>query len=237
MDRLTKGKTHKGIVMKCERKFFIDLKTFQDLKRSLKKENGNLVCLVEGVQGNHNLAVLIRTCIYMGSDALIFNRKYRPHMNTQLARVSGGASELYKFYSVRFIKNFLTKARQDGWVVIALDSDQIWLDDDEQEIEEKSTSTSSSSDSDDENSKEHQVKKVTLNNLPEFESTKNIIVMMTSKSDSHKHSIDYLVTVPPLGDESYVDKFPYTLIKNLNTGVTAGMVLSHLRTTKGNNNK
>ena len=234
MDKLTKGKTHRGIVMKCERKTFIDLKAYNDLKNSLRKEKGNIVCLVEGVQGNHNVAVLIRTCIYMGTDAIIFNRKDRPDMNTQLARVSGGASELFRFYSLRFIKNFLTKAREDGWVVVALDTDQVWTDDNEPENEQNSpSSSSSSSDSENEESQEHVVKNVRIDNLPNLGNEKNVIVFMTSKSESHKHSIDYLVSVPPLGDESNIDKFPYNLIKNLNTGVTAGMLLAHLRKDKG----
>ena len=88
LDKVSIGKNHNGIVLKCSRKPYIECKKFSDLKPYMTKESGNVVFLLDKVADNHNVANVIRSCVFLGSEVIVFNRQDRPMLSKKMANIS-----------------------------------------------------------------------------------------------------------------------------------------------------
>jgi hypothetical protein len=235
MDKVSLGKNHNGIVLKCSRKPYIECKKFADLKEKfITKEKGNVIVLIDRINDNFSVGSLIRSCVYLGTEAIVVNKEDRPQLSNQLAKISGGATEVVEIVSIKFIKKFLQEAQKDGFTVISANSDKD-KDDDESNAKNKNKKEEEVTT---EPRGENKCVNVSLHDLPLDLNTNNIVILISSDPEAHVNSCNYHVTFPPLFDEFNKRKFPFNVIDSLNSGATMGMILSHLRfKSKLNQNK
>jgi hypothetical protein len=215
IDKFTKDSKHNGIMIKCGRRDYIPIKKFSDIKSTLKKHNNNIIVIIDRISDNFNFSNVIRSSVFLGADAIIVNREDRPQLNNIIAKSSHGASEVAKIHSIRFIKNFMTEAREEGWVVIGTKA--------EKEKEE----TTNNSEIDKRRNTSNKCENVNLNTL-EIKPESNVIVMISSEIDSHLNSCDFKVDVSPNFDDRGANKYLFNIVESLNPGVTAGFILNYL---------
>jgi tRNA G18 (ribose-2'-O)-methylase SpoU len=106
MDKLTLNKQSEGVCLKCEPRDYIEMKKFHEIKKYLKKENGNVIVIFEKSDST-TLGIISRTCLFMGVDMLIIGKEDRPILSSSIAKISSGASEIINIFSVKFIQQFL----------------------------------------------------------------------------------------------------------------------------------
>jgi hypothetical protein len=238
LDKISFGKNHNGIVLKCSRKPYIECKRFIDLKdKYITKEKGNVVVIIDRVSDIYSAASLIRSCVYLGTEAILMNKEDRPMLSSQMAKFSGGASEVVDILSIKFIKKFLLEAQKEGWKVISANADR------EKEDDESNSKNGSSNQNSNNNEKtneeeegntsslnqDNKCQKIHLHDLPLDLNKNNIVILISSDPEAHKNSSNFHVTLPPLFNEGNQNKFPFNIIDTLNSGVTLGMILSQLR--------
>lgn len=237
LDKVSLGKNHNGIALKCSRKNYIECKKFIDLKEKyITKEKGNVVVVIDRVSDIHSAATLIRSCVYLGTEAIVLNKEDRPMLSSKMAKFSGGASEVVDILSIKFIKKFLLEAQKEGWKVISANSDSEKQDDDSNSKNNSSNQSSNNNEKiiEEEASnlsfnEKSKCQKVNLHDLPIDIEKNNVVILISSDAESHANSCNFHVTLPPLFKEGNENKFPFNIIDTLNSGVTLGMILSQLR--------
>jgi tRNA G18 (ribose-2'-O)-methylase SpoU len=107
IDKLTKYKGHKGIILKSESRDLYYLKHFKGFQNKLmKKQNGNLVLITEYIDAS-SFATLIHTSVYLGVDFIMANMIHKDNLNTMVSVSSKGASELSEIYTLINMKDFI----------------------------------------------------------------------------------------------------------------------------------
>jgi tRNA G18 (ribose-2'-O)-methylase SpoU len=106
MDKLTKNKPSEGVCIKSQPRDYIDIKKFNEVKKYIKKETGNIIVLFEKID-SQTLASVSRTSLFMGVDMLVLGKEDRPVINSNIAKLSLGASEIINLFSVKFVQQFL----------------------------------------------------------------------------------------------------------------------------------
>jgi tRNA G18 (ribose-2'-O)-methylase SpoU len=110
IDKLTLNKPSEGICIKSESRDYVEIKKFHEVKKYLKKESGNVIVLFEKAD-SQTLAIVSRTCLFMGVDMLIIGKEDKPQLTSSMAKLSCGASEIINLFSVKFIQQFLSGIR------------------------------------------------------------------------------------------------------------------------------
>ena len=218
MEKLARDNKNGGVIIKCSKRDYIPLKKFSDLKLNFNKKSRNIVVIIDRITDIFNFSNIIRSSVFLGADSIVVNKEDRPQLNNLIAKTSQGASEVSKIYSIKFIKQFLSEAKQEGWIVIGTKA--------EKEKEENLRSN----DKDNlrnETDPSNKCVDVALNSL-ELKSDSNVIVLISSEIDSHTNSCDLKVSVSPQIDDKFTYKNLYSVIDSLNPGVTVGFILNHL---------
>jgi len=107
LDKLTLNKTNEGICIKTETRYYIELKKFNEISKYLKKDKGNIITIFERIDTN-NLGLISRSCLHYGVDMTIIGKEDRPQINSTIAKISAGASEIINLFSIKFIQQFCT---------------------------------------------------------------------------------------------------------------------------------
>jgi len=218
MEKLVRDNKHGGIIIKCSKREYIPLKKFSELRSNFNKKNRNIVVVIDRITDNFNFSNIIRSSVFLGADAIVVNKEDRPQLNNIIAKTSYGASEVSKIYSIKFIKQFISEAKQEGWTVIGTKA--------EKEKEENLRSNDK-----DNLRKETDISNkcvnVVLDSL-ELKSDSNVIVLISSEIDSHSNSFDFKVSISPQIDDKSTYKSLYNVIDGLNPGVSIGFIINHL---------
>jgi hypothetical protein len=215
LDKVSLGKSHNGVVLRCSKKNYIDVKKISDL--NLTKKVGNVICIIDNVKDQYNVAGLIRSCLYFGCDAIIFNRQDRPDISSNIASISGGASELVQLYSIRFIKKFIQEAKKENYTILSTKADKDNDDDknDDHQISENMDLVKSNSNT---------YQESTIDELKVDLLKQNVILVLTANPANHKNCIDYHINLPGLKERSKL-----LIVETLNSCVQIGVILNHLR--------
>lgn len=216
MDKLTGTKQHEGVSINAQKRDYKDLKKFNELSKILRKKEQNIVVFTHRVTGYIHFASIVQTALFLGADFIISGKEERHVLDSSLAKASFGATEAIELYCVKFVNQFLhgiiivyVDAQRNGWKIIYVEEGQA--------PELKSEKEES----------------IALSDL-QVESSGNYIVVLSAsyKSDENRtlaKQSDYTVFIPPHLDKNKINKYPFNFISSLNIGVSAGIVLSHLR--------
>jgi tRNA G18 (ribose-2'-O)-methylase SpoU len=201
LDKYAQSKSHEGVCLKVEHRNYIEIKKFQEVKKLLKKDTGNIIVLVEKLSDPIYLGLICRNCVYLGTDLLIIGKEDRAALTGQVAKISNGASEWINIYSIKFIKQFIQDSQKSGWKVISL-------------ANQKDQRTINLNDLPVSKDKNY----ILLFSSDETNLTENTI-----------NTADIKVYLPPGLDESLANKHPYNLIQSLNISVITGLLINHLK--------
>jgi 21S rRNA (GM2251-2'-O)-methyltransferase len=78
------------------------------LEKFRKKENGNLIVVLDQIVDPQNFGSVIRTAFFLGADFIMLNKLNKPPISSTVSKVSSGASECVDLFSIKNLKNFLT---------------------------------------------------------------------------------------------------------------------------------
>jgi tRNA G18 (ribose-2'-O)-methylase SpoU len=201
LDKFAQNKQHEGICLKAENRSYIELKKFQEVKKLLKRDTGNLIVLIEKLTDPIYLGILSRTCLFMGVDILIIGKENRAELNAQAAKISNGATELSNIYSIKFIKQFIQEAQKSGWSIITTTT--------------KENKTSGLF--------ELELPK-NKNYLLMLSSEEN-----SNLSDNTLNISEHRVYIPPHLDDSLSNKHPFNIVDSMNISVISGLLISQIK--------
>ena len=217
LDKLTRDTKHNGVMIKCSKRDYLELKKFSELKGNLFKPNRNIIVIIDRITDIYNFSNVIRSSVFLGADSIIVNREDRAQLNSLIAKSSNGASEVAKIYSIKFIKQFLGEAKADGWTLIGTRAEK---DDNESNKDRERIVLN----------RVNQEKSlyITLDNL-QIKQDSNVIVLISTEIDTHVNSLDNIVSVAPYYQGKITNKNSINIVDSLNPGVSIGFILNHLR--------
>lgn len=234
MDRFTGGRPHNGLVLKSNNRDYVSVLNFQSFaEKYVHKKEGNLLVVLDQIVDPQNFGSIIRTCFFLGSDALLVNKNNKPPISSTVSKVSSGASECVDLFSIKNMRRFLGSAIGNGWTVVTTSIERehdvqmmINLEDksSEKEGQEEESQTS-------ENIKT-KTQHITLTEL-KVKPNSNIILVLGSEANGIVSDLSgvshYNVFIPPLLNKELTGKHPFNIIDSLNVGVSAGIIVNHLK--------
>jgi 21S rRNA (GM2251-2'-O)-methyltransferase len=175
------------------------------------KQQGNLIVMLDKIIDPQNFGSIIRTCFYLGIDYIITNKIHSPHLTPAISNISQGASDLMNIYSAKFFTSFILDSKKRGWKIVSTTA--------KKEPDQKSQIINKS-------------RSISFLDL-KLNKNENIILILGSESKGLEQSTfsfsDYNIYIPPCLDENKINAYNFQLIDSLNVGVTAGIIISHLK--------
>jgi 21S rRNA (GM2251-2'-O)-methyltransferase len=235
LDKFTGGRPHNGLVLKSEPRDYVYIKGFETFaNKFVNKAEGNLLVLLDQIVDPQNFGSIIRSAFFLGSDAILLNKKNKPPISSTVCKVSSGASECAELFAVKSVKKFLNGALSKGWTVVTTCIEK------EHDVQLRLNSASNGAEEEEEMSKEDseisgvkvEAKNLALTelNLPK---TSNVILVLGSEANGISSDLSgaaqYNVYIPPLLNKELTGKHPYNIIDSLNVGVSAGIIINHLK--------
>jgi 21S rRNA (GM2251-2'-O)-methyltransferase len=242
LDKLTGGRPHNGVVLKSDIRDYVYLNNFSFIEKFLTKSEGNLLILLDQIVDPQNFGSVIRSSFFLGADAILLNRKNKPPISSTVCKVSSGASECVDLFAVKSLRPFLKEAADKGWTVITTSIEkeadvQLRLDGahhvskSNQAVKELNENVTEEI-----NEKESEVieaKTTSLNDL-KLSNNKNVILILGSEASGITSNLSglahYNLFIPPMLTPEETGKHPFTLIDSLNVGVSAGIIINHIKT-------
>jgi tRNA G18 (ribose-2'-O)-methylase SpoU len=234
LDKFTGGRPHNGLVLKSHPRDYVYIKNFTPFaEKFLPKQEGNLLVLLDQIVDPQNFGSVIRSAFFLGSDALLMNKNNKPPISSTVCKVSSGASECQDLFAVKSLRRFLGEAIGKGWTVVTTSIEkendvQLRLNNNEKEEE---TTTQ------EEGEATAETKVVAKNiSLVELNLPKNSNVILVLGSEANGITSDlvgvanYNVFIPPLLNKELTGKHPFNIIDSLNVGVSAGIIINHIKT-------
>jgi tRNA G18 (ribose-2'-O)-methylase SpoU len=230
LDKFTGGRPHNGVVLKSESREYVYIKSFDKfIEKYIHKSEGNLLVLLDQIVDPQNFGSIIRSAFFLGTDAILVNRRNRPPMSSSVSKVSAGASECTELFAIRPVKNFLADAMSKGWIVISTSIEK------EHDVQLRLPAKK--------NEKEEENKEQVLTNLTETKNisltelniskTSNVILVMGSEANGITNYLkgvcNYNIYIPPLLNKELTGQSPFNIIDSLNVGVSAGIIMSHVK--------
>ncbi|KAI1416093.1 hypothetical protein F5Y13DRAFT_154556 [Hypoxylon sp. FL1857] len=77
------------------------------------------VLLLDGIQDPGNLGAILRSAAFLGVNAVAITKGYSATLTSVALKASAGASEVVKLFSVDSVLDFLTRSKEEGWLVYA----------------------------------------------------------------------------------------------------------------------
>jgi 21S rRNA (GM2251-2'-O)-methyltransferase len=176
-----------------------------------------------------NFGSIIRSSFFLGSDAILVNRKNRPPISSAVCKVSSGASECTELFAVKGVRDFLLDAMKLGFTVVTTSIEkehdvQLRLYSNKNDKDEDANESNSSSSTESKNIS------LTELNLPK---SANVIVVLGSEANGIVSNLtgvsNYNVFIPPLLNKELTGQAPYNIIDSLNVGVSAGIIINHVK--------
>ena len=246
LDKITGGRPHNGVVLKSDIRDYIYINNFAYLENNkfIPKGEGNLFILLDQIVDPQNFGSVIRSAVFLGADAILLNRKNRPPSSATVCKVSSGASECVDLFAIKSLRPFLKEAGEKGWTVITTSIEkeadvQMRLDGGSQVNSTNSNIKGNEQNESTEENAEKPVedtvivpKTVTLNEL-KLSNKSNVILVLGSEASgitsNLSGTVHYNLFIPPMLNPEETGKHPFTLIDSLNVGVSAGIIINHIK--------
>ncbi|KAI0551545.1 RNA methyltransferase [Xylaria curta] len=149
MDKMSSGRPHNGCVLEASPLPQLPLKALgplsEDLKKpgfhlelshqsseeakingtsdfvsyQLPKERNPFVLLLDGILDPGNLGAILRTAAFLGVNAIAITKSSSATLTAVALKASAGASEVTTLFSVNSTIDFLTRSKENGWLVYA----------------------------------------------------------------------------------------------------------------------
>ena len=238
LDKFTGGRPHNGLVLKSHPRDYVYIKSFAPFaEKFINKPEGNLLVLLDQIVDPQNFGSIIRSAFFLGSDALLMNKNNKPPISSTVCKVSSGASECIDLFAVKNIRKFLGEAITNGWTVVTTSIEK------EHDVQlrlnnEKSVQEDPNLENEESKEKEPQQEKIVAKNISLVElnllKSSNVILVLGSEANGITSDLvgvsNYNVYIPPLLNKELTGKHPYNIIDSLNVGVSAGIIINHIKT-------
>ncbi|KAI0881701.1 Alpha/beta knot methyltransferase [Annulohypoxylon maeteangense] len=145
MDKMSEGRPHNGCILEAsplpqlpvkhlgalaEKGFHVMLNhqsveeaqingTDDFIRCDLPANRKPFILLLDRIQDPGNLGSILRTAAFLGVNAIGITKGHSATLNSIASKASAGASEVMKLFSVDSILNFLTRSKENDWVVYA----------------------------------------------------------------------------------------------------------------------
>jgi predicted rRNA methylase len=239
LDKFTGGRPHNGLVLKSQPRDYVYIKSFAPFaEKFINKPEGNLLVLLDQIVDPQNFGSVIRSAFFLGSDALLMNKNNKPPISSTVCKVSSGASECIDLFAVKNLRKFLGEAIGKGWTVVTTSIEkehdvQLRLNNEKQEESNDNESTNQEGEG-----KESQPEKIVAKNVSLVElnlpTNSNVILVLGSEANGITSDLNgvsnYNVYIPPLLNKELTGKHPFNIIDSLNVGVSAGIIINHIKT-------
>ncbi|OTA70655.1 hypothetical protein K449DRAFT_16743 [Hypoxylon sp. EC38] len=89
------------------------------IKTDLPPNRKPFVLLLDGIQDPGNLGAILRSAAFLGVNAVGITKGHSATLTSVALKASAGASEVIKLFSTDSILDFLTRSKEEGWLVYA----------------------------------------------------------------------------------------------------------------------
>jgi len=110
LDRLSDGRPHQGLVLKCRPRLP------ERLEELPEPEDGALWVAFEGITDPMNLGAVLRSAAFFHAAGAVYERG-SARLTAVASKASAGAAELLPIFSTEDLAELLTRARARGWQV------------------------------------------------------------------------------------------------------------------------
>ena len=235
MDRFTGGRPHNGLVLKSQPREYIYVSNFSTfVEKFVHKKEGNLLILLDQIVDPQNFGSVIRSAFFLGSDAVLMNKNNKPPLSATVCKVSSGASECLDLFAVKNMRKFLGQAIGSKWTVVttSIEKDhdiQLRISPDKSNAEKENQEEEQSSENSDKTVLTQNISLTELN-IPKGS---NVILVLGSEANGITSDLtgvsNYNVHIPPLLNKELIGKHPFNIIDSLNVGVSAGIIINHIK--------
>ena len=218
-----------------------------------ERPEGKFYLFLDQVTDPQNFGSILRSAFFIGVDGIIVNKMNACGLTPVVSKVSSGALEFIPLYTVKFVSHFFEDAKKDPLNFKIISTALSDMGDDIEKTHElglKPTRDEEFSGSEDDivefgdldselkkPEPELDAKYKSLTPLDELTipggKKQNIILVLGSEGEGVSRAIakaaDHQVVIPPQLRMDQLGKFPFDTIDSLNVGVTAAMVLHHIR--------
>jgi 21S rRNA (GM2251-2'-O)-methyltransferase len=231
LDKFTGGRPHNGLVLKSHPRDYVLVKNFSAFREKyIHKSEGNLLVLLDQIVDPQNFGSIVRTSFFLGSDALLMNKNNKPPISSTVCKVSSGASECGELFAIKNMRRFLGEAISSGWNIVTTSIEK------EHDVQLR-INTSNNEEAEEKENEEIQSKIVETKNISLTElllpKTANVILVLGSEANGITSNINgvsnYNVYIPPLLNKELTGKHPFNIIDSLNVGVSAGIIINHIK--------
>lgn len=122
LDNLSENQNHQGVVASIsEYKYYDFDNLINDIKNNKKNDKKNFVIILDKIEDVHNLGAIIRSAYCSNADAIIIPNRRSAQVNQTVEKTSAGATSYMKICKVTNINDTISKLKQTGMWVYALD--------------------------------------------------------------------------------------------------------------------
>ena len=188
-----------------------------------------------------NFGSILRSAMFLGVDAVIVNKLNACGLTPTVSKVSSGALEFTPVHSVKFVSKFFVEAQQrHGYKIISTNLAEDLQDEPQPHgSDEDDTDIYRSFDREDDDyltvPQQKEQKLIPLDQL-RLKRSDNTMLVLGSEGEGVSRTIgrmaDYKVVIPPGLQMGNLNKYPYNMVDSLNVGVSAAMLLYHIKHTQ-----
>ncbi|XP_003741809.1 rRNA methyltransferase 1, mitochondrial [Galendromus occidentalis] len=122
LSSLTRDAVHQGVVLQASR---LKHKEWSDQMEIFGKsdDSGRLLVYMDRIMDPMNMGAVIRTCVFLGVDAILVPKMESCALSTTVSKASSGALECATICTVESPLEFMTFVKKLNWDIVGSDSD------------------------------------------------------------------------------------------------------------------
>jgi len=120
LNSLAKTMKHQGVVAFCSSRPY---NSAEDLEGVIRAKPAPLFVVAASIEDPGNLGAIIRSCVCLGADALLLERKNTVPLNASVARSSAGMIEHLRIVKPRNLEGLIGDLAERGFSVVGADVD------------------------------------------------------------------------------------------------------------------
>lgn len=231
LERMTGGKPHNGVVMKCDKRSYVKLDNFESFEKEIGDKKGIVTLILNQLADPQNFGSVLRTAFFLGVDYILVNSIKKPIISPTISKISSGSVECINLYEVPHLKSFVNEAVNKGWKVITSQiethKDIIMRFETKDQHQEETNKETLNEDS----ASNLETQSVDISAIA-LKPNENVIIIFnsiesTSQADIKAHYTTYIRPSEMSGmRNSEEDKS--LLVDSLNTGVAAGVIINEV---------
>lgn len=107
---LARTTQHQGVVLECS---FLQAKDIDAFISNTPESS--LVVVLDQVEDPQNFGAIVRTCAYLGADAVVIQKRHSAPLSPTASKASAGALEYFPVYEAGNLAKSLEKLKQQGY--------------------------------------------------------------------------------------------------------------------------